>query len=52
MWPTEVEGDQKAPFSIAISPKCREEHYFFLWITPLVLDPYLIMLSVKQEDIQ
>ena len=30
-----VEGDQKAPFSIATTPRCWEGHYSFLWITPL-----------------
>ena len=30
-----VEGDQKAPFSIATTLRCREEHYFILWIAPL-----------------
>ena len=30
-----IEGDQKAPFSIATTPKCREGRYSFPWITPL-----------------
>ena len=30
-----VEGDQKAPFSIANTPRCRRGCYFFLWIAPL-----------------
>ena len=37
---TGVEGDRKAPFSIAATPRCREGLY---WI-----DPYLKMLSVKK----
>ena len=32
---TIVEGDQKAPFSIATTTRCRGERYFFLWIAPL-----------------
>ena len=31
---TVVEGDQKAPFSIAITPRCRGGRYFFPWIAP------------------
>ena len=30
-----VEGDQKAPFSIATIPRCRGEHYSFPWVAPL-----------------
>ena len=32
---TVVEGDQKAPFSIATTPRCRGGHYSFPWIAPL-----------------
>ena len=32
---TVVEGGQKAPFSIATTPKCRRGSYTFPWITPL-----------------
>ena len=32
---TVVEDDQKAPFSIATTPKCRGGCYSFPWITPL-----------------
>ena len=28
-------GDQKAPFSIATTPRCRGECYSFPWIAPL-----------------
>ena len=45
---TVVKGDPKAPFLIATTPKCRGGHYSF----PFTLDPYLIMLSVKQGDIE
>ena len=32
---TVVEGDPKAPFSIATTPRCRGGHYSFPWIGPL-----------------
>ena len=32
---TVVEGDQKAPFSIATTPRCRGDRYSFPWIAPL-----------------
>ena len=51
-WPTVVESDPKAPFSIAIALRCRIECISFPWIAPLTLDPYLIMLSFKQWDIK
>ena len=47
---TIVEGDPKAPFSIATTPSCRGGCYSFSWIVPLY--PYLIMLSVKQGSIK
>ena len=49
---TVVKGDQKAPFSIATTPRCRGGRYSFPWITPLYLHTYLILLSVKQGDIK
>ena len=48
---TVVKGDPKAPFSLAATPRCRKRHYSFPWSAPLTLDPYLIMLSVKQGGI-
>ena len=30
-----IEGDQKAPFSIATTPRCRGGRYSFPWIAPL-----------------
>ena len=30
-----VEGDPKASFSIATTPRCRGRRYFFSWIAPL-----------------
>ena len=32
---TVVEDDQKAPFSIATTPRCRGGRYSFPWIAPL-----------------
>ena len=32
---TKVEGDSKAPFSIATTPRCRGGRYSFPWIGPL-----------------
>ena len=32
---TEVEGNLKAPFSIATTPWCRGGRYSFPWIAPL-----------------
>ena len=32
---TVVEGNPKAPFSIATTPRCRGGHYSFPWIDPL-----------------
>ena len=46
--PTVVEYNQKVPFSIATTLICRDGRYFVPWFAPLTLDPYLIMLSVKQ----
>ena len=48
---TVAKGDPKAPFSTATTPTCRGR-YTFPWITPLYLDPYLIILSVKQGSIK
>ena len=49
-WPIIVEGDPKAPFSIATTQRRRFNS--FPWIASITLDPYLIMLSVKQEGIK
>ena len=51
-WSTLVEGDPNAPFSIATTLRCKKGHYSFPWIVSLTLDPYFIMLSVKQGGIQ
>ena len=49
---TEVEGYQKAPFSIATTPRCRGGSYAFPWILHFTLNTYLILLSVKQGGIK
>ena len=45
---TIVEDDSKAPFSIATTPGCREGATPFPGLLHFTLDPYIIMLSVKQ----
>ena len=45
-------GDLKALFTIAAAQRCQGGCFFFPWNTPLTLDPYLIMLSVKQRGIK
>ena len=30
---------------MATAAMCRDARYFFTWIAPLTLDPYLIMLN-------
>ena len=49
---TIVEGDTKAPFSIATTPSCKESATPFPGLLDFNLDPYLIMLSVKQGGIE
>ena len=49
---TLVEGNPKAPFSIATTPMCRGGHYSFPGLLYFTLDPYLIMLSAKQGGIK
>ena len=49
---TVVAGDSKAPLSIATTPSCSREHYSFSSIAPLYLEPYIIVLSVKQDVIK
>ena len=51
-WPTIVEGDPKAPFSVATTVRCWKGHYSSPWIAPFTFDPYLIVLSVKQGGIK
>ena len=45
---TIVEEGPKDPFSITTTSRCRGGRYSFLLIAPLILDPYLIMLSIKE----
>ena len=49
---TLVKGDPKAHFSIATTTRCRGCASPFLGLLYLTLDPYLIMLSVKQSSIK
>ena len=49
---TIVKGVPKAPFSIATTPRCRGGRYSFPGLLHFTLDPYLIMLSVKQGGIK
>ena len=52
MLATLVEGDQKAPFSIATTLRSRGGHNSIPWIFHFTLNPYLIILSVKQVGIK
>ena len=47
-----VENDPKAPFSIATTLRCREGAIPFPELLHFNIDPYLIMLSVKQCGIK
>ena len=49
---TIVEGNPKAPFSIATTPMCRGGRYSFPGLLYFSLDPYLMMLSLKQGGIK
>ena len=49
---TIVEGNPKAPFSIATTPRCRGGRYSFPGWLYFTLDLHLIMLSVKQGGIK
>ena len=51
-WPTVVEGDAKAPFSIATTSRHWGRRYLFPWIDPLTLNPYFIMMGVNQGGIK
>ena len=49
---TIVKGDQKAPFSIATTPKCRGGPTPFPGLFYFTLDLHFIVLSVKQDGIK
>ena len=49
---TVVDGESKAPFSIATTPRCREGRYSFPQIIPLFPLYVTYMLSVKQGGIK
>ena len=44
---TVVEGNQKAPFSIDTTQRCRGGHYPFPGLLHFTLDTYLILLNVS-----
>ena len=46
---TLVDGDSKARFSISTSPRCRGGPNSVPGLLNFTLDPYLIVLSVKQD---
>ena len=46
------QGQPEGSLSIATTSRCSRGCYSFLWIAPLTLDTYLIMLSVKQGGIK
>ena len=48
MFVTLVEGDLKAPFSIATTHGCQKDATSFLWFVYLTFLAYLIKISVKQ----
>ena len=48
---TLVEGDQKAPFSIAATPSCMGGATPFSGLLRFTIDAYLILMSVKQRGI-
>ena len=45
-------GDQKSPFLIATTLRCRGGGYSFPGLLHFTLDMYLILLSVKQGSIK
>ena len=47
-----IKGDLKAPFSITNTSRCREDTNPFPGLLHFTLDPYFIMLSVKQGGIK
>ena len=49
---TVIEGDPKAPFSIAATPRYRGGAALFPGLLHFTLDLYLIILSVKQGGIK
>ena len=51
-WPTVIEGDPKVPFLMATTLRCWGGRYSFSWIAPIILDPYLIIQSIKERGIK
>ena len=48
---TVVEDDQKAPFSIAITPRCRGGRYSFPWIA-LLYPTYCHVIAHEDEEVR
>ena len=50
---TVIEDDQKAPFSIATTPRCRGGRYSFPWIVPLYIwyIPYIAEWEVRRYQV-
>ena len=46
-----MEGSSKAPYSIVTTPRYMGGHHFLPCFFPLTLDSYLIILSVRQAEI-
>ena len=51
---TVVKGNQKTPFSIATTPRCRGGHYSFPWVAPLYPSyvPYNAECSARRYQVQ
>ena len=47
---TIAEGNLKAPFSIATTPRCSGGRYSFPWISPLTLEQYLLRTAHWLSD--
>ena len=47
-----IEGNPKVLFSIATTLRCWEGRYSFPGLLQFIIDPYLIMLRVKQVNIK
>ena len=45
-------GHLLAPYLITKTLRCKGGRYFFPWVAPITLDPYVITLSVKQGGIK
>ena len=50
---TVVDGDQKAPFSIATTPRCSRGFYSFPWIAPLYprYEPHIVVCKARRYQV-